>query len=81
MLRGPPKVREAGIFLMSEAARPGNAYARKLRMLRKRELGTRPSGARGRAEKTGGSRGQRFKPGGRGENIFRVTPRASVFAP
>ena len=28
------------IFLMSEAARPGNAYARKLRMLRKRELGT-----------------------------------------
>ena len=40
VLRGLPKVREAGIFLMSEAARPGNAYARKLRMLRKRELGT-----------------------------------------
>ena len=39
VLRGTPKAQAAGIFLMSEAARPGNAYARKLQMLRKRELG------------------------------------------
>ncbi len=40
VLRGGPKAQSAAIFLLGEAARPGNAYARKLRMLRKRELGT-----------------------------------------
>ena len=34
VLRGTAKSRAAGIFLMGEAARPGNAYARKLRKLR-----------------------------------------------
>jgi hypothetical protein len=38
VLRGTAKSREAGIFLMGEAARPGNAYARKLRKLRDRKL-------------------------------------------
>ena len=38
VLRGTAKSREAGIFLMGEAARPGNAYARKLRELRNRKL-------------------------------------------
>jgi hypothetical protein len=38
VLRGPAKSRAAGIFLMGEAARPGNAYARKLRKLRDRKL-------------------------------------------
>ena len=38
VLRGTAKSRAAGIFLMGEAARPGNAYARKLRKLRDRKL-------------------------------------------
>ena len=38
VLRGTTKSRVAGIFLMGEAARPGNAYARKLRKLRDRTL-------------------------------------------
>ena len=38
VLRGTTKSRAAGIFLMGEAARPGNAYARKLRKLRDRKL-------------------------------------------
>ena len=38
VLRGTAKPREAGIFLMGEAAHPGNSYARKLRKLRTRKL-------------------------------------------
>jgi len=38
VLRGTAKSRAAGIFLMGEAARPGNAYARKLRKLRDRKI-------------------------------------------
>ena len=38
VLRGTAASRAAGIFLMGEAARPGNAYARKLRKLRDRTL-------------------------------------------
>ena len=38
VLRGTTASRAAGIFLMGEAARPGNAYARKLRKLADRKL-------------------------------------------
>ena len=38
VLRGTAKSRAAGIFLMGEAAQPGNTYARKLRKLRDRKL-------------------------------------------
>lgn len=38
ILRGTPRSCEAAIFLMSEAARPGNPYARKLQKLRDRPL-------------------------------------------
>lgn len=38
VLRGTPRSCEAAIFLMSEVARPGNAYARKLQKLRDRPL-------------------------------------------
>jgi len=38
VLRGTAASRAAGIFLMGEAARPGNAYARKLRKLAARKL-------------------------------------------
>ena len=38
VLRGTVKSRAAGIFLMGEAARPGNAYARKLRKLSDQKL-------------------------------------------
>ncbi|MEC8973793.1 MAG: hypothetical protein VX509_07720, partial [Verrucomicrobiota bacterium] len=40
VLRGSAKARTAGLFLMGEAARPGNAYARNLRKLRDRNLGS-----------------------------------------
>ena len=38
VLRGTAKSRGAGIFLMGEAAQPGNAYARKLRKLRDQKI-------------------------------------------
>ena len=38
ILRGTPRSCEAAIFLMSEVARPGNPYARKLEKLRNRPL-------------------------------------------
>ena len=38
ILRGTPRSCEAAIFLMSEVARPGNPYARKLQKLRDRPL-------------------------------------------
>ena len=38
VLRGTAKSRGAGIFLMGEAAQPGNAYARNLQKLRDRKL-------------------------------------------
>ena len=38
VIKGTPSARAAGLFLMGEAARPGNAYARKLRKIAKHNI-------------------------------------------